>query len=231
MSADFLNWPDLQPKIAASIQAGGVDIVELWPGWNYLYKNNLVDLTTMAEEFGKRGGGFEKYVLNSGKVNGRWLGMPHGTVNALHGLPDQLVQGSRVRQRRGRQQGRFDLGRVLRHRQEAARPRGSRSARPSATAPETLRGTAIPTCGPMGPWKWKRTARPSSSTSRSSSRACGSSSRPGRTATTRPAPPGTTATTTGPTCPSRSPAPSTAPASISPPRRTNRSWPRTPTTC
>ncbi|MCX5914812.1 MAG: twin-arginine translocation signal domain-containing protein [Deltaproteobacteria bacterium] len=82
MSADFLNWPDLQPKIAASIQAGGYDIVELWPGWNYLYQNSLVDVHDMAEEFGKRGGGFEKYVLVSGKVDGRWLGMPHGYSNA-----------------------------------------------------------------------------------------------------------------------------------------------------
>ena len=31
VAADFLNWPDLQPKIAASVQAGGYDIVELWP--------------------------------------------------------------------------------------------------------------------------------------------------------------------------------------------------------
>src|SRR5512140_71855 len=68
MSADFLNWPDLQPKIAAAIQGGGVDIVELWPSWNHLYKNNLVDMTKEAEEFGKRGGGFEKFVLNSAKV-------------------------------------------------------------------------------------------------------------------------------------------------------------------
>ena len=82
VSADFLNWPDLQPKIAASVQAGGYDIVELWPGWNYLYSKNLVDLNDMAEEFGKRDGGFEKYVLNSGKVGGRWLGIPHGYSNA-----------------------------------------------------------------------------------------------------------------------------------------------------
>ena len=56
MSADFLNWPDLQPKIAAAIQAGGVDIVELWPSWNYLYQNSLVDMTPEAEEFGKQMG-------------------------------------------------------------------------------------------------------------------------------------------------------------------------------
>ena len=82
VSADFLNWPDLQPKIAAGIQAGGVDIVELWPSWNHLYKDNLVDMTPEAEEFGKRGGGFEKFVLNSAPVNGRYLGIPHGMSNA-----------------------------------------------------------------------------------------------------------------------------------------------------
>ena len=82
VSADFLNWPDLQPKIAAAIQAGGVDIVELWPSWNYLYKDNLVDMTAEAEEFGKRGGGWEEYVKLSGPVRGRWLGIPHGYSNA-----------------------------------------------------------------------------------------------------------------------------------------------------
>ena len=82
MSADFLNWPDLQPKIAAAIQAGGVDIVELWPSWNHLYKDNLVDLTPEAEAFAKAGGGFEKYVANSAPVNGRYLGIPHGMSNA-----------------------------------------------------------------------------------------------------------------------------------------------------
>ncbi|HTU03368.1 MAG TPA: extracellular solute-binding protein, partial [Candidatus Sulfotelmatobacter sp.] len=82
MSADFLNWPDLQPKIAAAIQAGGVDIVELWPSWNHLYKDNLVDMTEEAQAFAKRNGGFEKYVLNSAPVGNRYLGIPHGMSNA-----------------------------------------------------------------------------------------------------------------------------------------------------
>jgi multiple sugar transport system substrate-binding protein len=81
VTPDFLNWPDLQPKIAAAVQAGGVDVVDLWPGWNFLYRNNLVDLTKEAEEFGKRGGGFESYVVTSGKVDGRWLGIPNGYSN------------------------------------------------------------------------------------------------------------------------------------------------------
>ncbi len=70
-----------QPKIAAAVQAGGVDIVELWPLWNYLYRDNLVDLTDMAEEVGRRGGGYEAYVLNSAKVDGRYLGIPSGQSN------------------------------------------------------------------------------------------------------------------------------------------------------
>jgi multiple sugar transport system substrate-binding protein len=81
VSADFLNWPDLQPKIAAAIQGGGLDIVELWPGWNYLYAKNLLDVTDMALDFGKRNGGFEPYVLTSAPVEGRYLGIPHGYNN------------------------------------------------------------------------------------------------------------------------------------------------------
>ncbi len=82
VACDFLNWPDLQPKIAAAVQAGGVDIVELWPSWNWLYRNSLVDLTDLAEEVGERGGGYEAYVLNSAKVDGRYLGIPSGQSGA-----------------------------------------------------------------------------------------------------------------------------------------------------
>lgn len=81
VAADFLNWPDLQPKISAAVHAGGVDIVELYGTWNYLYQDNLVDLTEEAEEFGKRGGGFEPYVLNSARVGNRYLGIPQGNPN------------------------------------------------------------------------------------------------------------------------------------------------------
>ena len=45
VTTDFLNWPDLQPKIAAAIQAGGVDIVELWPIWNFLYNSVYCDIS------------------------------------------------------------------------------------------------------------------------------------------------------------------------------------------
>lgn len=82
VSVDFLNWPDLQPKIAAAVNAGGVDLVDLWPTWNFLYKDKLVDLTAEAEEVGRRGEGYEPYVDMSGKVDGRWYGIPNGYSNA-----------------------------------------------------------------------------------------------------------------------------------------------------
>ncbi len=81
VTTDFLNWPDLQPKIGAAVQAGGLDIVELWPSWNYLYRDSLVDLTGLAEEVGRKSGGYEPYVLNSAKVGSRYLGVPSGFTN------------------------------------------------------------------------------------------------------------------------------------------------------
>ncbi len=88
MSCDFLNWPDLQPKIAASVQAGGYDIVELWGGWNYLYQDNLVEVADIAEAFGKRNGGWERYVELSYKVGNRCLGSSSWLLQWFHGLPD-----------------------------------------------------------------------------------------------------------------------------------------------
>ncbi len=78
-SIDFLSWSDLQAKVGAVIHAGGMDISELMWYWNYLYKDQLVDVTDMAEEIGKAGDGYEPYVLNSGPIDGRYYGVPTGT--------------------------------------------------------------------------------------------------------------------------------------------------------
>jgi multiple sugar transport system substrate-binding protein len=80
-NVDFLNWPDLQPKISAAIQAGGYDIVELWPAWNYLYADNLVDVTDMADTYARAGGGLESFAAQDAKVGSRYLGIPHGASN------------------------------------------------------------------------------------------------------------------------------------------------------
>jgi multiple sugar transport system substrate-binding protein len=83
VSADFLNWPDLQAKIAAAIQSGaGADVFHFWPGWAYLYKDNLVDVTDIATAFGQQQGGFYDWAISGIKINDKFLAMPIGTSNA-----------------------------------------------------------------------------------------------------------------------------------------------------
>jgi len=83
VSADFLNWPDLQAKIAASIQAGaGGDMFHLWPGWASLYADNMLDVTDIADAIDKKEGGYYEWVTKGIKVNGRYLALPTGTTNA-----------------------------------------------------------------------------------------------------------------------------------------------------
>ncbi|MBX6752650.1 MAG: extracellular solute-binding protein [Thermorudis peleae] len=80
VSVDFVNWPDLQPKISAAVQAGaGPDIVHLWPTWPSLYANSLVDVHDFADKLGKSQGGYFDWVLKSASVDGRWLSVPIGT--------------------------------------------------------------------------------------------------------------------------------------------------------
>lgn len=85
VSADYLNWTDLQAKIAASVQAGaGADMFEMWPGWTYLYTDHLADVSNIADAMSKaQGGFFESWVTPSVQVNGKWLGVPTGTTNVV----------------------------------------------------------------------------------------------------------------------------------------------------
>ncbi len=83
VTADFLNWPDLQAKVAAAIQSGsGADIFHFWPGWAYLYQANLVDVTDMATAFGQQQGGFYDWAISGIKIGDKFMAMPIGTSNA-----------------------------------------------------------------------------------------------------------------------------------------------------
>ena len=130
VSCDFLNWPDLRPKIAASVQASGYDIVELWGGWNYLYKDNLVEVSDIAEPFGKRNGGWERYVELSYKVGDRCLGAPHGYSNGS--MAYRISWFKEAGCPNAEDGNKIDLTweRVLRHRQEVESKRETFRAGP-----------------------------------------------------------------------------------------------------
>ncbi|GIW03854.1 MAG: hypothetical protein KatS3mg059_0474 [Thermomicrobiales bacterium] len=80
MTLDFVNWPDLQPKIGAAVQAkSGPDIVELWDTWPYLYYQALVDVHDMVTKLGEAQGGYFDWVVKTAAVDGHWYSVPTGT--------------------------------------------------------------------------------------------------------------------------------------------------------
>ena len=82
VTADFLNWPDLQAKIAAAVQSGaGADIFHFWQGWPYLYQANIVDVTDIATAFGQQQGGFYDWAVSGIKIGDQFFGVPIGTSN------------------------------------------------------------------------------------------------------------------------------------------------------
>jgi multiple sugar transport system substrate-binding protein len=86
VNVDMMNWTDLQAKVSAAIHGGGVDVVDLHPMWNYLYKNSLVDVTDIAEGFGSKFGGFLDWVVGSSRIEGRYF-----TVPTIAGAFSELV--------------------------------------------------------------------------------------------------------------------------------------------
>lgn len=80
VTVDYVNWPDLQPKIGAAIQSGaGPDIIEMWDIWPFLYYENLVDVHDIAMEIGEAQGGYYDWVTKTASVDGHWYSIPHGT--------------------------------------------------------------------------------------------------------------------------------------------------------
>src|SRR5690606_631056 len=77
---DFVNWPDLQPRTTSAVQAGAApDIVEMWDTIPYLFSENLVDMSDLAESLEKIQGGYYDWVTQTAAVDGQWLSIPHGT--------------------------------------------------------------------------------------------------------------------------------------------------------
>jgi multiple sugar transport system substrate-binding protein len=77
---------DVQPKIAASIQAGtGPDIVLLGHNWAHLYQESLADVSDVAEDVKKITGDFYTVPEAYSKVQGKYLAIPRGIVGtAVH---------------------------------------------------------------------------------------------------------------------------------------------------
>ena len=59
VTADLINMNDLNPRIASAIETrSGPDIIMMISNWPHLYADGLADVDDVAEEIGKRDGGF-----------------------------------------------------------------------------------------------------------------------------------------------------------------------------
>ena len=80
VTTDYINWPDIQARIAAAVEGGsGPDIVEMRPPWPYLYYENMVPMDDVAPQVGESLGGFYDWAAGTVAVDGKWYSIPVGT--------------------------------------------------------------------------------------------------------------------------------------------------------
>jgi multiple sugar transport system substrate-binding protein len=81
---ETVNGNDLQPRITAGIQSGaGPDLIMSFNSYTHLYANSVVDLSALADEVGKREGGYYKYaqaICSDGK---QYMGMPWAVIGGM----------------------------------------------------------------------------------------------------------------------------------------------------
>ena len=74
----------LQTRITTVTETkSGPDITALGFNWAWLYDQNLVDVTDIATEVGKKLGGWHEIILDAVVVNGKWKGLPWGNIGQL----------------------------------------------------------------------------------------------------------------------------------------------------
>ena len=84
ITLETVNGNDLQPRATAAIQSStGPDLIQAFNNYTYIYANSVVDLSDLAEDLGKREGGFYKYarsICSDGKM---FMSMPWAVIGAM----------------------------------------------------------------------------------------------------------------------------------------------------
>src|SRR5215472_12698297 len=77
VTVDMINMNDLNPRIASAIETkSGPDIIMMISNWPHLYAGGLADVDDVAEEIGKRDGGYYDFITRSSVVGGHWKAVP-----------------------------------------------------------------------------------------------------------------------------------------------------------
>lgn len=81
---DIISVGSLQTRITTAAETNaGPDMTCIYFNWPYLFDEKLVDVSDIAEEIGKKGGGWLKSVEEAVIVNGKWKAIPFGNVGQL----------------------------------------------------------------------------------------------------------------------------------------------------
>jgi multiple sugar transport system substrate-binding protein len=83
IAIERINQNDIQARLTAAIQsASGPDIVIVANNHALLYENSLVDVTDVAEEIGRKQGGWHDYAKANGVTpTGRWVAVPQFIIS------------------------------------------------------------------------------------------------------------------------------------------------------
>lgn len=85
VSTDYINWPDIQARIASAVEGGdGPDVIEMRETWPYLYYENMVPVDDIATKVGEASGGYFDWVKNTVAVDGKWYSVPVGASSAAY---------------------------------------------------------------------------------------------------------------------------------------------------
>ena len=97
VTTDYIGWPDLQPKIAAAVEAGsGPDVIEMWDTWPYLYYEHMAPMDEQAGVVSDAYGGFYDWVVKTASVDGKWYSVPHGSSSSAFAYRISLFEEAGV---------------------------------------------------------------------------------------------------------------------------------------
>ena len=81
---DLVSVGSLQTRVTTAAETGsGPDMSSVYFNWPFLFDEKLVDLSDIADEIGKKAGGWHENVKECCIVNGKWKAIPFGNVGQL----------------------------------------------------------------------------------------------------------------------------------------------------
>src|SRR3954451_13487210 len=81
---DLVSVGSLQTRVTTAAETGsGPDMSTVYFNWPFLFDQKLVDVSDVAEEIGKKAGGWHDSVKEAVVVNGKWKAIPFGNVGQL----------------------------------------------------------------------------------------------------------------------------------------------------